>query len=252
MVIKENLVMEKRNVSFLLIIGIMCMPYIFSWLTLKKGYSLTARLVSFSYLLFIFGSFTWAALNTDYTTQDTSTMETIDKSYQAYDLELEILNNQSGLGEFYDANTQLIWRRCVVGMTWDDSKSGCTGEAKRFSFAQAKKIMEETNSNWRLPTIDELATIRSCNIILSEETVKLPSGNITHESCIESTNRDFSSYETSLDNFIFSNIPRGYFWSISEDNINPLLIWAFDNRGGFIHKAPKITGKRHMLVVRNR
>lgn len=39
-----------KRVSILLAIGIMFMPYIFAWVTLKKGYSSNARVISFGWL----------------------------------------------------------------------------------------------------------------------------------------------------------------------------------------------------------
>lgn len=41
-----------RTVSFLLSIGILLIPLIFSWFTLRNGYSVLARTISFSWLLF--------------------------------------------------------------------------------------------------------------------------------------------------------------------------------------------------------
>lgn len=43
-----------RKVSILLGIGIFIMPYIFSWFTLRKGYSNLARIISFSWLIILF------------------------------------------------------------------------------------------------------------------------------------------------------------------------------------------------------
>lgn len=42
-----------RKVSFLLGAGIVLMPYIFAWFTLRRGHTFTSRIVSFSWLLFI-------------------------------------------------------------------------------------------------------------------------------------------------------------------------------------------------------
>ena len=42
---------ENKKVSIPLAIGIFVIPIIFAWFTLKKGYSNTARLVSFGWLL---------------------------------------------------------------------------------------------------------------------------------------------------------------------------------------------------------
>ena len=43
----------KRTVGFFLGAGILLMPYIFSWFLLPKGYSFTARLISFGWLGFL-------------------------------------------------------------------------------------------------------------------------------------------------------------------------------------------------------
>lgn len=42
----------ERSVSILLGIGIFFMPYIFSWFTLRQGYSTLARFVSFGWMIF--------------------------------------------------------------------------------------------------------------------------------------------------------------------------------------------------------
>lgn len=43
----------KRSVSFLLGVGILLMPYIFAWFTLRKGHSALSRLVSFGWLFWL-------------------------------------------------------------------------------------------------------------------------------------------------------------------------------------------------------
>lgn len=43
----------ERKVSILLGIGILMMPYIFAWFTLRQGYSKFARYISFGWLLFL-------------------------------------------------------------------------------------------------------------------------------------------------------------------------------------------------------
>lgn len=42
----------ERSVSILLGMGIFFMPYIFSWFTLRQGYSTLARFVSFGWMIF--------------------------------------------------------------------------------------------------------------------------------------------------------------------------------------------------------
>ncbi|WP_180644437.1 hypothetical protein [Acinetobacter bereziniae] len=43
--------LENKKLPVLLIIGIILLPLIFAWFTLKKGYSKTAKIVSFGWLL---------------------------------------------------------------------------------------------------------------------------------------------------------------------------------------------------------
>jgi hypothetical protein len=43
----------ERKVSLWLAVGILFMPYIFSWFTLRSGYSNMARLVAFGWLIFV-------------------------------------------------------------------------------------------------------------------------------------------------------------------------------------------------------
>lgn len=43
---------EKRHFSFLLGVGILFLPYIFAWFTLRKGYSTRARVIAFVWLGF--------------------------------------------------------------------------------------------------------------------------------------------------------------------------------------------------------
>ncbi|RZG88539.1 DUF4236 domain-containing protein [Acinetobacter sp. WCHAc060033] len=43
----------ERKVSILLGIGILIMPYIFAWFTLRDGYSKLARFISFGWLFFL-------------------------------------------------------------------------------------------------------------------------------------------------------------------------------------------------------
>ncbi|WP_373429818.1 DUF4236 domain-containing protein [Acinetobacter gerneri] len=58
---KSNLIQENsitddvnyRKVSFLLGCGIFLMPYIFSWLTLRQGYSSKARWISFTWMILL-------------------------------------------------------------------------------------------------------------------------------------------------------------------------------------------------------
>ncbi len=43
---------EKRKVGFLLALGIIFVPFIFTWLLLRKGHSTTSRLIAFPWMIF--------------------------------------------------------------------------------------------------------------------------------------------------------------------------------------------------------
>ncbi|MBN1839360.1 MAG: DUF1566 domain-containing protein [Campylobacterales bacterium] len=59
--------------------------------------------------------------------------------------------------EVYDKKTGLIWSRCTHGMSWKNGV-GCVGEIELLTLKEARKI-EQTNKKWRLPSIDELASL---------------------------------------------------------------------------------------------
>jgi hypothetical protein len=63
--------------------------------------------------------------------------------------------------EVLDNQTNLVWRRCVEGMTWDGT--GCRGKAAKYQFGAAKRHGEELAASqgkpWRVPTAGELKSI---------------------------------------------------------------------------------------------
>nr|WP_137168775.1 DUF1566 domain-containing protein [Salinimonas lutimaris] len=64
-------------------------------------------------------------------------------------------------GEVLHSATNLIWKRCAEGQTWNGS--GCSGEAQKYTWQQALQLALEANDiaqeGWRLPNIKELAAI---------------------------------------------------------------------------------------------
>ena len=251
----------KKKVSFILIIGILLMPYIFSWFTLRSGYSLASRLISFGYLLILVLSMTFEV--NDPSTPNIQATK-IEENIQGLDIEpeqglVDVDTDRMTDAESLFESGELIWRRCAIGQTWDIYTSGCAGEAQEFSWNEAKKINNSYEyyngyADWRLPEIDELSTIRVCeNGYANSEYIELPSGVEVPEACYPSnTSNNPFTYETSLDTSIFTNTPNGYYWSITEETFNPTSIWGLDTRGGFIHKSFKLGGKRHILLVRDR
>lgn len=56
--------------------------------------------------------------------------------------------------EIRDLKTTLVWQRCSVGQTWEEKR--CMGQSKELTFDQAQRL---SGNEWRVPTIDELATL---------------------------------------------------------------------------------------------
>lgn len=65
-----------------------------------------------------------------------------------------------------DTTTDLVWRRCAEGQTWDGST--CSGEAVKYTWQQALQLAQQASNDdllgWRLPNVKELATLteRDC------------------------------------------------------------------------------------------
>lgn len=72
-------------------------------------------------------------------------------------------------GIWRDPKTGLYWDRCSVGQSWNGTT--CTGIPLRLNWQDAQDYVKKfTNeqakggyTNWRLPTIEELTTIRYCS-----------------------------------------------------------------------------------------
>ena len=59
--------------------------------------------------------------------------------------------------EVLDTTTGLTWARCSIGQHWR-AGAGCVGAAEKMTFAEAQI---QANLNWRLPTAEELTTLRT-------------------------------------------------------------------------------------------
>lgn len=72
-------------------------------------------------------------------------------------------------GIWRDPKTGLMWDRCSVGQSWNGTT--CTGEAIKLTRQDAQDYVKKfTNeqakggyTDWRLPTIEELSSIRYCS-----------------------------------------------------------------------------------------
>jgi len=65
--------------------------------------------------------------------------------------------------EVIDNSTNLAWLRCSVGMTWKKD-IGCIGLPKKMYLDEAKNYVLQIDQGWRIPTIDELISIKEENV----------------------------------------------------------------------------------------
>lgn len=65
--------------------------------------------------------------------------------------------------EILDLSTGLVWQRCSVGQTWDNTLKQCKGVPEKLhwnsALAEAKTLRTNTQKNWRVPNIKELMSI---------------------------------------------------------------------------------------------
>ena len=72
--------------------------------------------------------------------------------------------------EVKDLVTNLTWKRCAQGQTWNSGAASCTGASSTFTWSQA---LSEANSGWRLPNVKELLSLVevSCHSPAINETI---------------------------------------------------------------------------------
>ncbi|WP_241737571.1 DUF1566 domain-containing protein [Neptunicella marina] len=67
-----------------------------------------------------------------------------------------------------DNTNRLLWMRCAIGQTWNQTSGRCTGDAKPMNWQQALQLAHgyvfNQQTGWRLPNMKELNTIveRQC------------------------------------------------------------------------------------------
>ena len=141
-----------------------------------------------------------------------------------------------------DEATGLQWLRCALGQTWQaDEKGGshCTGEAKQLSLMDAQAQVGQLNtaqyqgiSQWRLPSIVELAALRKCDHGLVDDTFELDMGPQQAPVVIQRWCKNETSIPT-IDTARFPDTPHIKFWSGSGSETHQVF-YAVDFNNAWI------------------
>lgn len=120
----------------------------------------------------------------------------------------------------------LEWLRCSIGQTW--SGSSCIGQAKGYTFEEAKAAADTFNAtgyggkrDWRVPTVRELQSLRVCSTGFVSETRDIQDGG----EAVSKYCKDNASKPT-IDATQFPQTPINSFWSSSPDAGDTYNAWA--------------------------
>ena len=123
----------------------------------------------------------------------------------------------NGDGTVSDPKTDLIWKKCPEGQTWNTSIKQCDGTIATYTWQQALQRTDQVNAgsegenlghdDWRLPNVKELASIveqRCWNPAINEAVFPVLSGWFWSSSPVVGTNGD----RTWAVNFDDGNVDR--------------------------------------------
>lgn len=132
-------------------------------------------------------------------------------------------------GMWRDSTTNLIWMRCVVGQKWNGQT--CIGVGSNATWGRMVLTIDSLKfggySDWRLPSIEDLANIRKCVNGFASYEMPIPSnegGEITVKKQCDGSHSDFA-----LDESIFPNHPE--VWDPHGDSIWSSY-WSATEAGG--------------------
>lgn len=120
----------------------------------------------------------------------------------------------NGNGTIKDPKTDLIWKRCSEGQTWNGS--ACTGSLLGYNW---KAALEQAGGDWRLPNVKELASI-------VEQQCLNPSINLA----------------------LFPNTNGGSFWTSSIVASQKHTAWNLNFGAGYFEFSGK-NAHRHVRLV---
>ncbi len=124
--------------------------------------------------------------------------------------------------EVTDQKTGLIWRRCIEGMNWNGTT--CAGVVGTFTheaaLRQAAAKVDNASLTWRLPNVNELASIV-----------------------------DRSRINPAINPAAFPATPPNWFWSASPYLGNPIFSWVVSFFNGSVYVSNR-SHSGHVRLVR--
>lgn len=166
-------------------------------------------------------------------------------------------------GIWRDPKTGLMWDRCSVGQLWNGTT--CTGEPIKLNWQDAKDYVKKfTNeqtkggyTNWRLPTIEELSSIRYCSKGWKQDVETKKVSKLTAQGRVEQevttnhgtqmrtipadkggTTQVFyqcakSLNKPTINTAIFPNTKDGFYWSSSPYPSSSYIMWGVYFSNGY-------------------
>lgn len=136
---------------------------------------------------------------------------------------IEVAGSQGA--EVLDRLTNLVWQRCSLGQTWNNTSKHCSGTATAMTWTEALTQAKAQGGDYRLPNIKELQTLR-------EQQCAYPSLNIA----------------------IFPDTPdsvqRSRYWSSSPYGFDMQSAWLMDMAQGDTAIASKAQSSSYVRAVR--
>jgi hypothetical protein len=142
------------------------------------------------------------------------------------------------------------WLRCSIGQSW--SGSSCTGDAKKYTFEEAKASADAFNAtgyggkrDWRVPTVRELQSLRVCSTGFVSETRDIQDGR----EAVSKECKDNASKPT-VDTAPFPQTPEGSFWSSSPYVGVANYAWVVNFSIGFVNSYGNRSDSYYVRLVR--
>lgn len=149
-----------------------------------------------------------------------------------------------GDGTVVDTTTNLMWKRCGEGQTWDGKT--CVGQASKMTWDQAMPDGRQKrwsafagHADWRMPTKDELLTLVYCS------SGRPKTWNDTGDWC----DGDFE--RPTIDQTNFPNTPSSHVWSDSLYANNAYDAWFVNFGGGYAYVLYRGNYYFHVRLVRS-